>query len=364
MRLRSWLLLAALLGSPAVAQRTPEALVQALQAAARAGDAQAYQALLGGSGTFRIEGANFAADLKRVPQPSVTYLLSEVRMAGDQARARLTLSWERVKGVPSRATLPVRLERVGEVWRYAGEDLQAIPAAPYALFAVNEAGLPERAAPLAPLLGRAAGRVREALGIEVPATATVKVYPNMDSLSASVNLSLQPVGGWNEPGEAIKLILSDGPSFESSALRLLAHEFTHLSVSAAVGEGSAAGAADRRVPWWLHEGLADHVSRAYWTPSAVTSRQERMTGYARAGWVPLEELRDFPAVPEERWKYVYAQGLGVVDFLAATKGQGAPLALARAFAASTSGADEAARSLGYASFAALEEQARAWLAAR
>ena len=130
-------------------------------------------------------------------------------------------------------------------------------------------------------------------------------------------------------------------------------------MSEVVGEG-----ADKRVPWWLHEGLADFVSRAYWAPQSAQNRLERVRGYAKAGWVPLEELKDFPAVPEERWKYVYGQGLGVVDFLAATKGKDAPLALARAFAASTTGADGAARGVGYASFAALEGQARAWLAAR
>ncbi|WP_309571110.1 hypothetical protein, partial [Deinococcus sp.] len=105
------LLFAILLGAPAHAQGTPAELIQALQAAARAGDADAYRALLGGSGTFSVEGRNFAADLARVPQPSVAYGLSELRVDGDHARARLTLSWERTMGAVSLVSLPVRLER-------------------------------------------------------------------------------------------------------------------------------------------------------------------------------------------------------------------------------------------------------------
>lgn len=348
---------AALLSMPAHAQATPEALAQQLQAAARAGNAAAYRGLLGGSGTFVTESANFAADLGRVAQPSVTYTLSDVKADAAQATARLTLTWQRVAGQTSRASFPVRLERRGEVWRYAGEDLRVLPAAPYALYALNDGTLPERAAALAPLLGRAATRVREVLAVEVPPAATVKVYPDMATLSASVNLTLQPVGGWNEPGEAIKLILSGAGAVEADTLRLLSHEFTHLSVSAAVQEG-----AGRRVPWWLHEGLADDVSRAYWTPQAVSARQERIRDYAASDWVPLSELADFPAVPENRWRYVYAQGLGMVEFLSA-RSVGAPLALARAFA-DTGDADRAARAVGFASFSALETQARTWLAAR
>ena len=77
----------------------------------------------------------------------------------------------------------------------------------------------------------------------------------------------------------------------------------------------------------------------------------------------LAELADFPAVPEARWRYVYAQGLGMVEFLTETKGKDAPLALARAFA-EAGNADRAARALSFPSFADLESQARSWLAAR
>lgn len=339
------------------AQRTPEELAGQLQDAARRGDGAAYSALVGGRGTFVVEGRNFAADLARVPQPTVQYLLEGVNVVGDEATARLTFSWERRPDAVVRASLPVRLERRGDVWRYAGEDVRVAAVGAFTLATVNEAGLPERAAFLGPLLGVAAGRVRAALGVEVPAGATVKVYPSMVALSVSVNLTLQPVAGWNEPGEAVKLVLPDGPEARRSALRLLSHEFTHLGVTAALPPGT-----DRRVPWWLHEGLADWASSPYLGAAGLAARQGAVGALARDGWVPLAELGDFNAVPESRWAAVYAQGLGVVEFLAG-RAPGQPMALARAFADSGD-LNVAARRVGFTSFVALEAGARAWLAAR
>ncbi len=352
------LLIVAFLTSPAFAQTTPGALVGALQTAARAGDAAAYQRLLYLDGTFVMEGPNFAADLGRVPQPTATYLFSGIRMDGPRASARLSLGWERVPGQMSRVSLPVTLFKVGEVWRYGGESLQALPAGKYSLLVLDMPGLPERAAIVAPLLSQAAVRVRDTLGLEVPDAAAVKVYPDMTVLSASVALSLQPVGGWNEPGEAIKLVLPSSANPINELLRVLSHEFTHLSVSEAAGQGR-----DKRIPWWLHEGLADFVARAYWTPGAAESRRERVAGYARGDWVPLSELTDFNAVPENQWKCVYAQGLGLVEFLADTRGKDAPMRLALAFA-ETGEADGAARVLDFSSFSDLETQVRGWLVMR
>ncbi|CAM3626454.1 hypothetical protein DEFR109230_05790 [Deinococcus frigens] len=355
------LLIAALLTSlacAAFAQTTPEELAGALQAAARSGDAAAYQKLLHSEGTFAVEGPNFAADLDRVPQPSAVFRFSEVAVEGDQARANLNLSWERQPEQVSRVSLPVTLFKAGAVWRYGGEALRTLPAGEYSLLALDVSGLPLRAAAIAPLLSRAAERVRDTLGLKVPNAATIKVYPNMTVLSASVALSMQPVGGWNEPGESIKLVLPGSANPDQELLRVLSHEFTHLSVSGAAGQRR-----DKRIPWWLHEGLADFVARAYWTPGAAESRRERVAGYAKGDWMPLSDLTDFNAVPESRWKYVYAQGLGLVEFLAETKGKQASVKLALAFA-EVGEADGAARALGFDSFADLETQVRAWLVMR
>lgn len=348
-------LFAALVFSTSAAQSTQEALAVALQDAARQGNAQAYTALLAPSGTFAVEGPNFAADLGRVPQPTATFQFMQLSLHGAEARAQLNLAWNRVPNATSRVTLPVRLLRQGEVWRYAGEDFNTLPAGEFTLLALNTVGLTARSRAVGPLLSRAAQRVKEAAGLDVPTDASVKVYPDMPSLSASVALSLQPVSGWNEPGEAIKLVLPTGERAEAETLRVLSHEFTHLSLSRAVGFGR-----DKRLPWWLHEGLADFVARAFWADSAVKLRDDRIRRDARDGWMPLRELAVFNSVPEDRWPAVYAQGLGVVEFLTATQGQDAPVRLALAFA-DTDEADAAAARLGFASFGDFERQARDWL---
>ncbi|GBF07779.1 hypothetical protein DAERI_170038 [Deinococcus aerius] len=356
-----------LLCPAALAQRTPQELAGALQKAARAGDASAYRALLAPSGTFTVEGANFAADLTRRPPGDVTYSFSDIRPQGSGAEANLTLVWTRVpeggspaEGEVSRVTLPVGLVRVGDLWRYAGEAFEPIRTGTGTLLALKVPGLPERVAPLAPLLARAAQEVRNVLSLTVPADAVVKVYPDAPRLSASVYLSLPPVAGWNEPGEAIKFVLPEGPpaEVERATLRVLTHEFTHLAVGLAAGQGR-----DKRIPWWLHEGLANFAARAFVSAPGWQAWQSRANAYARSGWVPLTELADFPSVPEARWDNAYRQGLGVVEFLAGTRGKEGPWRLAQAFA-ETGNADAAARSADFPSFAALETAARSWLAAR
>lgn len=360
MTLRTALLAGLMLCPSALAQRTPQELAGALQTAARAGHAAAYRALLAPGGTFTVEGANFAADLARRPPRDVTYTFRDVRADGTGATATLDLVWTRVPGEVRRVSLPVRLVRVGEVWRYAGEAFTPVKTETGTLLALNVPGLAEGAASLAPLLPRAAREVQRVLGLTVPADAVVKVYPDAERLSATVYPSLQPVSGWNEPGEAIKLVLLGGsPSqAEASALRVLTHEFTHLAVGLAAGPGG-----DKRIPWWLHEGLANFAARSFTSEASWGAWQARANAYARAGWVPLAALADFPAVSEDRWDHAYRQGLGVVEFLAERQGGDAPWRLAQAFA-QTGDRDRAARALGFASFAALERDARAWLAAR
>jgi len=364
MTLRAALLVGLMLCSPALAQRTPQELAGALQTAARSGNAAAYRALLAPGGTFTVEGANFAADLARRVPADVTYTLGDVRQQGARAEATLALVWTRVPGEVRRVSLPVQLVRVGEVWRYAGEAFTPVKTETGTLLALKVTGLPEKAASLAPLLSRAAREVQSVLGLTVPTDAVVKVYPDAERLSATVYPSLQPVFGWNEPGEAIKIVLPGGTpaQAELAALRVLTHEFTHLAVGVAAGQAGGPGG-DKRIPWWLHEGLANHAARAFFAEQAWRSGQTRANAYARAGWVPLAELADFPAVPEARWDHAYRQGLGVVEFLATTRGRNEPWRLAQAFAW-TGEADAAARAVGFASFAALETAARGWLAAR
>jgi hypothetical protein len=345
----------------AFAQSSPQALAEALQQAARAGNAAAYRKLLAPNGTFTVEARNFAADLARHVPVDVRYTFSRLTLLGAGASADLTLDWTHWQTGEGQAeqerghvTLPVQLVRTGKVWRYAGEAFEMVHTQTGTLLALAVPGLPGRVAHIAPLLTSAAQQVRSVLGLTVPRDAVVKVYPDSFSLSASVYLSLPPVNGWGEPGEAIKIVMASGSAAEinRAALHVLTHEFTHLAVSQAVGE-----AKNKHIPWWLQEGLANFVS----FDSLSTQYRIRLLDDARAGWVPLSWLADFQTVSEDAQHKAYSQGLAVVRFLAQTKGKDRPWQFARTLA-DTSQVDTAAHTVGFASFLALETATQAWLA--
>jgi hypothetical protein len=350
-----------LLPSIALAQSSPQALAEALQQTARAGNAAAYRKLLAPSGTFSVESSNFAADLARNAPRDVRYTFSRLKLFGTRATADLTLDWTRTQASEGQTdqetghvTFPVQLVRVGEVWRYAGEAFEPVSTQTGTLLALAVPGLRERVVPIAPLLMSAAEKVRSVLGLTVPKGAVVKVYPDGSSLSASVYLSLPPVNGWSEPGEAIKIVLASGSRAEinRAALHVLTHEFTHLAVSQAVGQ-----AKNKRIPWWLHEGLANFVS----FDSLSVQYRTRLLANAQGSWIPLSSLADFQTVPEYAQDNAYSQGLAVVQFLAQTKGKDRPWQLTQTLA-DTGQADAAADAVGFASFAALETATQVWLA--
>jgi len=348
-----------------LAQHTPQELAQALQTAARAGDTAAYRKLLAPNGTFTIEGAHFAADLRLHPPKDVTYTLSNVQQQGSMATANLTLRWTRpaedgsqAEGA-SRVTLPVQLVRSGEVWRYAGEALTPLKTEMGTLLVLRTLDLAQRVTPFAQLTTRASQELKTVLGMTVPKDVVIKVYPDFSSLSASVSLSLPPVNGWHEPGEAIKFVMPGGSTAEMkrATLQVLTHEFTHLALS------QESQSPNKPIPWWLHEGMANYAARSFLNKQRLQEWRSRAKTYASFGWVPLSKLVDFRVVPEYRWDNSYSQGLGMVEFLAEQRGKAQPKRLAVAFA-KTGNADAAARSVGFASFEALETAAKAWLTGR
>jgi len=354
-----------LLSSTTLAQHTPQELAQALQAAARTGDAAAYQKLLAPNGTFTVEGTNFAADLTRHPSQDVTYAFNDIQPQDSGASAKLTLVWTRppedesqTKGQTSRVTVPVQLVHLGKLWRYAGEAFTPLKSGMGHLLVLNTPGLMERLAPFALLTEGAAQEVRDVLGMTVPKDVTIKVYPDFSSLSASVYLSLPPVNGWHEPGEAIKFVMPSGSAAEirRAILQVLTHEFTHLALS------QESQSPNKPIPWWLHEGMANYAARSFLNKQRLQEWNSRAKTYAAVGWVPLSKLVDFHDVPEYRWDHTYSQGLGVVEFLAEQRGKDQPKRLALAFAKTGNG-DAAARTIGFASFDALETAVKAWLIA-
>ncbi|MFC4455287.1 peptidase MA family metallohydrolase [Deinococcus sonorensis] len=352
----------ALFASTAFSQRTPQDLALALQTAVRTGNAAAYRHLLAPNGTFTVEGANFAADLQRHPIPDAKYTFSDVQEHDSRATATLTLVWTRPPDEgnppegPVRVTLPVLLTRVDEVWRYAGELFTPLNTTTGTLLVLKTPGLAARMGSYGSLPTRAAQAVKDRMGLTVPKDVVVKVYPDFSSLGASVYLSLAPSNGWTEPGEAIKFVMPSGSTAETqrAILQVLAHEFTHSAL------GHIIAGPNKKIPWWLHEGMANYAARDFMNPQRWQARHDDARTYARVHWLPLSSLSDFTAVLPSNQEHGYGQGLGVVEFLVAKRGKEGPMQLAKAYARSGND-DAAAKAVGFASFDALESAVTAWL---
>ena len=150
-------------------------------------------------------------------------------------------------------------------------------------------------------------QVDDLFGVTNEREQQIKIYPSMQHLQASIYLSYtEPLGGWNEPGEAIKLLAGDG--LRARGLRrLLAHEYAH-AVTFTMGDRAT------DVDWWILEGVAEHAAELV---SGPTDRDDRLV----SAWARDGELRDWPQLADFRGEaasyalWVYVQGQSMIGYL-------------------------------------------------
>ncbi len=166
------------------------------------------------------------------------------------------------------------------------------------------AGYEQVARKIVEVLPLVRGHVDEGFGGEVPRVQEVKLYPTMRHLQESIYLSyVDGLSGWNEPGEAIKLLTR--PTAGKRGLRsLLAHEYGHVATF-------ELGAKANDMPWWVLEGVAELSSERF---GSVGKDAENMVVRwqgkdALAKW---DDLADFHTVqessPPDLQAKVYKQG--------------------------------------------------------
>lgn len=213
-------------------------------------------------------------------------------------------------------------------------------------------GLEQVAKRVIELLPEVRTHVDAGLGEHVPHEQVVKLYSRMDQLQASIYLSYaDPLGGWNEPGEAIKLLVR--PNTPDSRLKpLLAHEYAHV-VTFELGPEAT------NMPWWVLEGVAELASEDFGDRgkrAALSVRQwaarDRLSDWA--------SLSDFRSVPGDKHRYVYAQGHDMLAFVSARFGPVARNQWLRSLAQGTS-IDSATRNAFNTPFAELDAAWRAGL---
>ncbi|MEX0875880.1 MAG: hypothetical protein WD114_00335 [Phycisphaerales bacterium] len=369
-------LLSLLLASPVLA-RTPlpadalesvrvQRLVEQLDDAVGRADSGAYMALIDPTDpVFATEQRAWANDLRAHPVEDIELSLigdEPVRLLEDgSAAARIQIRW-RVPGEdePRSVSYEAAFRPVGAPggqWVMAGRA--------WGVSLLDTPGVRVYAEPeheqLALLARSRVPELRDAIAENMGVASSedsglhevvVKIFPDMASLQASIFLSYtDPLSGWNEPGESIKILGRE--NFPQHRLDpLLAHEIGH-AVSFEFGPEII------EAPWWALEGIAEVAANLF--RDSWERRNERITRLARE-----DDLRDWSLLADFRGeamnhgRHVYLQGWSMVDFIDRTFGVDARNAW---FAALGNGGtlDEATESALGIGFAELDARWRASL---
>lgn len=278
-----------------------------MAAAVTAGDAEAYLAhVWRGDPNFVNEQKYFANDLRKRKPVEFAYTLGEEKFeVGDgTARGDLTMTWKMEDDKEPRSVEhAVQFILADGQWRYAGEVWEKFESDRCVVF--FDPGFEEVAKTTAEILPEVRRHVHAGFEFsnESPLamrTQEIKLYPTMKHLQASITLSYRDgLSGWNEPGEAIKLLV--GRRREAASLKgLLAHEYGHVATF-------ELGPKSNLMPWWLLEGIAElsseHFSKSSRRADAAVRR------WAAAGKLAdWDKIADFENTENSLMGHVYTQG--------------------------------------------------------
>lgn len=135
----------------------------------------------------------------------------------------------------------------------------------------------------------------------------IKLYSSMKHLQHSIYLSYRDgLGGWNEPGESIKLLVEPFNS-RRDLKNVLAHELGH-QLTFDLGEHA------NQMPWWVLEGVAELSAARF---AGGFDRADAMTrSWAkRGGLQDWESLRDFRGEAAKHQTHVYVQGQHMLQYV-------------------------------------------------
>ncbi len=296
---------------PASARAGIEAVLREMTAAVLAGDPEAYlRHVWKGEADWAKEQENWAADLKRhVPEQfEFSILDGELSLSDGWAEGEVRMSWK-VDGGPRRSLdLPARFaEGDSGGWQYAGERWGVLEGDKVRVFFPE--GFDAAAQVVADEMPAVRERVHEGFELMdddiVGRVQQVKLYATMEHLQQSIYLSYEePLGGWNEPGEAIKLLAS-AVRRRGSARKLLAHEYGHVATFE-LGDKAP------KMPWWALEGVAELSAEAF----AGGSPDSLVRMWARNGdLLEWNQLADFRGEARGHPMHVYKQGQHMLGYI-------------------------------------------------
>ena len=295
-------------------------LLRAMESTVKAGDLDAYLALVDRSDAcFAKEQSNWAKDLKKQPARVFELSLGErpVELKDGAALAELVMKWstpangedEEKKPKTRELTTLCRFTKAPAgspvAWRDAGEEWNRVEGEGVRVLYLE--GLDEVAKDIAEVFPEVRAKVEEGFGLHVPRTQEIKVYKSMKHLQASIFLSyVDGLGGWNEPGEAIKM-LSGAKAKSGGSKNVLAHEFGHVCTFELGPNASD-------MPWWALEGVAELSTETVGVkPQGNDTQVRRLAKSGKlAAW---KDLAVFGDVTGENYGKVYTQGHHMLGYI-------------------------------------------------
>ncbi|MCA9299604.1 MAG: hypothetical protein KDA28_11090 [Phycisphaerales bacterium] len=320
-------LVAALLASPLAWGGEPDvpdsldALLLRLERAVLEADATSYLANIPVDDSWFLTEQRAWFDDVLVKTPVAFDLeLADVETIEDEAVGTLVMRFE-VERLKRDIEFPARFRRVDGAWKFAGVRWERpVPDFPVYCLEGGERG----AESIASIYPDLQAHCEAMLGTTITEPPPVKIFNDMRHLQASIFLSYEdPLAGWNEPGESVKL-LANRRGQVSGARTVLAHELGHAATFA-MGDHA------ERMPWWVLEGTAELCT------DDCSNARRRADGMVRAwrdagqiaAWSDLEE---FGVVPDALMWHVYTQGLHMIGYITDTYGPEARNAWLRAMA--------------------------------
>lgn len=285
-----------------------ETLVAAMQDAVRAQDRDAYLITVDLSDpVFRSEHTYWINDWMTTPPDRFSLAINAISVNDASATGMLTVTWALQPDVSiRRATFPARFVQTDSgAWQFAGGAWETLETEHFLVH--YGPGMQSIAQDVVAMLPEIYDHATGSLDFMPETLMHIKLYDQADAIGALTALSLPPIGGWNEPGESLKMLV---PSGSAPSAAVLAHELTHFLAFEMAG--STRGA----YPWWLMEGVAEYVASEYWDDSARAARLDAVREWAAAGKLaPWDEISTFEDTPVELWRYVYPQGYAFARFV-------------------------------------------------
>lgn len=332
------------------------AVLRSMTAAVAAANQEGYLAQVARTDpVFLKEQQNWAKDLARIAPESIDIALDELPLkveADGGAVGLLSMKWRMPKGKDRSIQFPARFVKGETGWLYAGEKWNVLEG-PGSRVLYEDESLKDVAALVAEVMPEVRTHVHEGFELTEDKSITehvqeVKLYTSMRHLQHSIYLSYTDgLSGWNEPGEAIKILSS--PRTNKRTLRvLLAHEYGHVATF-------HLGPKSTDMPWWILEGVAELSSEEFSGNSGSNHRQ--MQRWAKSGGlVEWDKLADFHGEAANHQQNVYSQGHHMVSFVSTTFGRTGRNKWLRELSQGTSLADATDKTLGIS----FEELDRRW----